>query len=133
MKSDIKLLLLGVLLILITSILSGCEGNRFFYNDEQNLVGTWSTDQLTEDQKVPTLPGYFLNYSAGYEFSHHIVYNFYGINGTYELKDGKLIIIYNSSTVNGTYIYRYSFLNYDTLELLKIPSVNQTPVVYKRQ
>jgi hypothetical protein len=131
MKSKIQVLILGI--IVITLILSGCEGNRFFYSDEQKLAGTWSTDQLTENQTLPTFPNFFLNYSAGYQFSGHKVRNFLGINGTWELKDGKLIIIYNSSTVNGTYVYRYSFLNYDMLELIKVPSDNQIPVVYKHQ
>ncbi len=131
---------MGIIALFLCIYLSGCEGFHpfdFLNSDKDKLIGIWETEFNSPDY-LP--PHYYVNYSAGYQiYGDGRIRNFYGLNGTWELKDGKLIIIYDDPyydllSINNTYIYEYSFpfLQDDVLNLLKVPSDNQTPVVYKK-
>jgi len=130
-----QLVIIGIIVLLVNIALSGCEGNHsldfLFLSDRDKLAGGWGTNQSLPNQENPRT---FWDYSPEYQFfSNGIVHAFnWVINGTWDIKDGKLIIIYNTSLVNGTYTYEYTFLENNVLKLLKIPSENQTPVVYKK-
>jgi hypothetical protein len=125
-----QLIILGIIVLLVCVGLSGCEGSKLFWSDADKLIGMWETEQNLD----------FDEYSRVYLFDKHGnvlmntgLYGEWEIIGTFTAKDGKLTIIYNDSdpNFNGTYIYEYSFINSDTLKLLKIPSKNQTPIIYK--
>lgn len=120
-----QLVLIGIVFILVCVGLSGCEGNKLFWGDEDLIVGVWETEQEPLD----------FEYSRSYHFNKHYltVYCFDGVNYPYKLEDKKLIITipHNSSFSNGAFVYQYSFKNTETLSLLEIHSENQTPVIYK--
>jgi hypothetical protein len=135
-----QLVIIGILALFLCICFSGCEGFHsfdFLNSDYDKLCGIWGTDYRAPDY-LP--PHYYVNYSTGYQiYGNGKIRNFYGLNGTWELKNGKLIIIYDDPyydilSINNTYTYEYSFpfLQDDVLNLLKVPSENQTPVVYKK-
>jgi len=120
----------GAIALFICIVLSGCEGSQLFWTDEEKFIGIWTTEQVFPEYLPPQ---HYVNYSEGYEFDQSgKVRNHYGLNGTWEIKDGKLIIIYDDPYINGTYIYEYHFLNSHKMTLLKIPSDNRSSVIYKR-
>ena len=135
-----QLISIGIIVLFLCICLSGCEGFHsfdFLNSDRDKLIGIWETEYRAPDYLPPQ---YYVNYSAGYQLhGNGTVNNYLGFYGTWELKDGKLIIIYDNPyyddiSINDTYTYEYSFafLQDDVLNLLKVPSEFQTPVIYKK-
>jgi hypothetical protein len=78
-----QLVVIGIVILLLAVGLSGCEGvdNRF--------VGTWF-----HNVKYPK-----------YTFNEDKTYSITGINGTWDIKDGKLVLKHDSITE----IYDFNF------------------------
>ena len=94
-----KILLISVVTILISSFLSGCTSK----SDEDRLVGTWETED--ESMKL-------VIYSDG-------TCEFIGSQGTWEIKDGNLLMVLRFNNGKNTMSYNYSFSDDDkTLTLM---------------
>lgn len=93
-----QLVILGIIALFLCVCFSGCEGFHsldFLKSDTEKLYGIWETEyRIPHDLRSR----YYINYSAGYQiYGNGKIRNFNGYTGTWELKDGKLIIVYNDS------------------------------------
>ena len=95
-----KHLIVIVVLLLVVG-LSGCSELNSLSSGDDKLIGTWESKTET------------LTFFSGGEWIGSGSW-FSGLNGKYEIKDGKLVISY---TIEGTIfldVYSYSFCNNDT-------------------
>ncbi|MEF8848781.1 MAG: hypothetical protein V5A68_06575 [Candidatus Thermoplasmatota archaeon] len=122
MKNKMIILFVGILLISVG--FSGCtenknvNGNGDKKGDLEKFVGTWNTSNPIQWYIKPS----FIFYENG-----SFAVGSYG--GTYMVKDGKLELHWRDSET--VYIYNYSFLDEDTLELTYIE--NGDKGIYNRQ
>jgi len=96
--------LLGVLAILFTVELSGCNQVSNTINPEKNkFVGTWQgkTSDITGVHNIT-----IILFSDGTS-------SFKGFSGTWDLKDGKLVIEITTGMGSGTFVFNYTFSNND--------------------
>ena len=110
-----KLILIGIALILVSIGLSGCnEVQNPFDTDRNRFVGTWKSEDKSE---VITF------------FSDNTFSGGTSASGTWELKDGKLVISLSGGEFVDT--YDYIFFNDTTLGIRKGPREAYAPL-YKQ-
>ena len=108
MNKKIKLLIITVLFV--CAGLTGCfEGNNEI-NEVNRFVGSWEFRDVNPEM-------FFGEYVTFFSNSTVLINN--TIEGTYEIKDGDLVI----KTLDGSmrYVYEYSFTYYDRILKLKKP------------
>jgi hypothetical protein len=109
-----QLLIIGIVAILFSVGLSGCNQiNNTLIPEKNKFVGTWknTTSHMTLD------------------LSSNGTCSMWSYTGTWDLKDGKLVIDLQSVGVPITYTYIYLFFNNDkTLKL--IPTTSTTRIGY---
>jgi hypothetical protein len=88
-----KILIIGIIIMLISSFLSGCTDN----SEEGRFIGTWETED--EALTLVILP------DGECEFMHG--------QGTWEIKNGSLWLVIRFSSGKNTMSYTYSFSNDD--------------------
>ena len=116
-----QLVIIGILAILITVGLSGCNEIINTVNPEKNkFVGTWKhNDTQMIFFSDGTTPNAFL-----------------GITGNWDIKDGKLVItVRGDSTVDFVYSYIFSDNDKTLTVVLEQPSFgfSTTPTTYTKQ
>ena len=108
-----KGMLLIAVMVISTGLLSGCTGNPF--DPATKFVGTW------KDSSGMVVLVFFSDKTVNSPVS--------GEHGTYEIKDGKLVI----TGAEGESIYNYSFSNDDTTLTLVPPQVTMGQIVLTKQ
>jgi len=84
-----QLVIIGILAILITVGLSGCnEISNVFLSDEDKLVGTWNSERIWVD--VPTVIVFFSNGTLKIEVEMGTID--FSSEGKWEMNDGILTI-----------------------------------------
>ena len=110
-----QLLLIGIVAILISVGISGCEDTNKNANSEKDrFIGTWQT-------------------ATGYPSTIEFLKDgglTYGAEGTWDLKDGKLVINIPSYNLNDT--YNYAFSDNDTSLTTTFTGNNYTQVWTKQ-
>lgn len=118
-----QLVIIGIIIILVTVGLSGCnEINNTVDPDKNNFIGTWqnTTRNITSVHNNTLI--LFSNGSLSFK-------NF---SGTWDIKDGKLLIEITTGKGFGNFIYNYMFSNDDrTLTLTN--SLDSSTVVWTKQ
>ena len=115
-----QLVIIGIVVILITIGLSGCTEVSNTLNPEKNrFVGTWQNTTVLKSNLTIYL------FSDG-------TCTFIISSGTWDLKDGMLIIESSSSLGTNILAYNYSFSNNNRTLTLINPVLNQT-VVWMKQ
>ena len=109
-----RALLLGVIVLLVTIISSGCLEDASTSNDESKFVGTWTsvegnTGTYSQDGT------YVFRYAEGYTYT-----------GTWLLSGGQLTISYPSEGY--TYTFDYYFENNDNSLYKRLVSENHYDV-----
>jgi len=88
-----ELFIIGTLAILLSVGFSGCnQENNKIDSEKDRFIGTWQTSP-----GYPSLIEFFKDGGL-----------VYGAEGTWDLKDGKLVIIIPSYNLNDTYNYEFS-------------------------
>ena len=106
-----QLIIIGVIVILLTVGLSGCNENTS-KSDEDKLIGTWTNRIMYEDNSTVI---------TSYIFYTNKTFNVIGssgnktlnVNGTWNITDDKLIMISKVRTL--TVDYKFSELNNDKI------------------
>ena len=112
-----QLVIIGILAILVTIELSGCEDINKNINPEKNkFVGTWQNTTLD----LTTTINLFSDGTCSY----------IGLPGTWDVKDGKLVMDFTNSGVN--WIYNYVFSNNDRTLSLTFTAGGLTQVYTKQ-
>jgi hypothetical protein len=89
-----QLVIIGIIILLVSVGLSGCnESSNTINPDKNKFVGTWKTNESTNVTTV---------------FFSDGAYTARGINGTWEIKDGLLVIIIPDWSIQTTYSYAFS-------------------------
>jgi outer membrane lipoprotein SlyB len=89
-----QLVIIGITLVLLAVGLTGC------IDDNSKIVGTWTA--------VNTVPSDFLTI-----FSDGTIVKSDGSSGTWELKDGKVVMVVTEQGQTITSVYDYTFSNND--------------------
>jgi hypothetical protein len=112
-----QLVIIGIVALLVCAGLSGCNEITNTINPEKNkFIGTWKSSATT---------GTTIIFFSDGTFSMSML----GLSGTWDIKDGKLVLIYDQ---NLQVVSSYAFSNNDrTLTLTAIGST--TPEVYTKQ
>jgi hypothetical protein len=108
-----QLVFIGLVTILITVGLSGCNS---IIEDKERFVGTW------RETTSPIKLDLFSNGTC----------SFAGDSGTWELKDGKLVLMITSET-GYTNTYDYVFSNNNKTLELTCSECGDSPRVFARQ
>jgi hypothetical protein len=106
-----KILLISVVIIIISSFLSGCISKT----DEDRFIGTWETED--ESMKL-------VIYSDG-------TCEFIGSEGTWEIKDGNLWMVLRFTGGKNTMSYNYSFSDGD--KTLTLMDTSERTWIYTKQ
>ena len=109
-----KIMIIGALILLVFSGLSGCEENKN-NNTESHLIGTWNN--IVDDTSITF-------YSNGnYESTSNIIYD----DGTYEIRDNMLVcdVIINNQNVERFFDYDFS-KDYTYLSITDTYGQNET-------
>jgi len=110
-----QLVIIGIVTILVSIGLSGCNEVSNTLNPEKNkFVGTWKMSELTINL-----------FSDG-------TCSFMSWSGTWDLKDGKLVLDLPSANNPTTATYNYQFSNNDTTLTLTSPGETQGWVLTKQ-
>jgi len=107
MQKQIAVILIAILFIIVG--LCGCNG---FSSEENKFVGTWLPTQTVSYSHPMVAFSKFIFFSDG-TFSTSTV-----ISGTYEIKDGKLVLTWTAQSM--IYTFDYSFSNDDNTLYLTI-------------
>lgn len=116
MKKDLEgqimkkhLIVIGIVIILLVVGLSGCNDFSSQTSEEDRFVGTW------EGEKSRTIT--FFSDGEWIGIGEWLG----GLNGNYEIKDGKLVMDYIIEETKYSLIYDYSFSNNDITLTLTTP------------
>jgi hypothetical protein len=108
-----QLVIIGIVVILVCIGFTGCDENNNTTNDEKNkFIGTWQNTT----QEVTLTMNLFSDGNC----------SLYGVNGTWDLRDGKFIFVLLSDTGPLTYTYNYVFSNNDR-------TLSISPTIYVAQ
>jgi hypothetical protein len=113
------LVIIGIVAILVSVRLSGCDQvNNTLYPEKSKFVGTWinATSPFTT---IKLLSDGTCSYSS--------------YSGTWDLKNGKLVIDLTSATAPFTLTYNYIFSNNDRTLSLISASTGSSTIVFTKQ
>ena len=113
-----QLVFIGILALLVTVGLSGCT-NIPLDAERNKFVGTW----------VYTEQGYYGPINYTYVFFSDGTYSYNSIMGTYELKEGKLIM---GLDVSAKMVYNYQFSDNDIILILSFVGSDNEMVLIKQ-
>jgi hypothetical protein len=119
-----QLIIIGIIALLVSVGLCGCTNNPLD-TDKNKFVGTWKTDVSNTNGFVNYTDTYIF-FSDGTISSTYMGSGSVNMPGSWELKDGKLIL-----TVMIQKVYDYSFSNND--QTLTLTSINgdESRIFYK--
>jgi hypothetical protein len=114
-----QLIILGIIALLVCVGLSGCTQVSNSINPEKNkFVGTWTYRYTTT--------GIASNYSITYYFFSDGTCSYQGTGGTWDIKDGKLVVDFNENGNPQSFVYSYLFSENNTkLTLNGTPYIKQ--------
>jgi hypothetical protein len=125
-----KLIIIGIITLLVTIGLSGCNQISNTLNTERNrFFGTWSNSQVHDDGMGPyTIKTTITFLSDGTVSWSSLLTS----SGTWDLKDGKLVMNVQLGDSSNIVINNYSFSNNDKTLSLTDVNIGGTTVYTKQ-
>mgnify|MGYP001604984343 CR=1 FL=1 len=119
-----QLMIVGIIVILLTVELSGCNENTSKL-DEEKIIGTWTKRDMYNGSIRSNSYIFYINKTFKVVSSYKD--EFLNVNGTWNITDNKLIMISEDKTVTAD--YKFSELNKNKILTLTDKSGNSVDFV----